>query len=167
MRTSVSRSAIGIPFVVVRITSRSSVGLAEVRFLHGPTVFSARNARLDRPTVTGAPWSVRQRARPSSAAVGDAADLVHVDVDHVPGTAGGALVRGAVVPSGGVRVTTPVDVQSSQQRPTAAGLIAMPPSARSLAVSRTDHGPSPTSWSATVRRVSPTARPARHEAIHE
>src|SRR3954466_4952704 len=144
MRTSVSRFAIGIPFVCcpdhISFECRAYRGAVPAR---SDCLFCTERATRPphgQPTVTGAPWSVRRRARPSSAAVGDAADLVHVDVDHAPGTAGGALVRDAVVLSGAVRVTTPVDVQSSQQRPTAAGPIAMPPSARSLAVSRTDHG---------------------------
>jgi transposase InsO family protein len=51
------------------------------------------------------------------AAVGDPADLLHIDVDHVPGIAGGDHARGAVVLSVGVQVAAPVEAQAGQPAP--------------------------------------------------
>src|SRR3954452_22387731 len=48
-RTSVSRSGIGCPLLVARITSRLRVwGRPQRDFLHDPTDFAARNTRLRR-----------------------------------------------------------------------------------------------------------------------
>src|SRR5665647_2877879 len=54
---------------------------------------------------------------PPPATVGDAPDLLHIQVDHVAGVAGGDLPRGPVGRPVGVDVSAPVDAQPDQPAP--------------------------------------------------